>query len=79
MTAWSALPVVERLQAILFGFRAFVGRRGGYAFTGPAQSVLFWNGMNRRVARFVKLVAAIEAGTLKPIRPRAPRADATSS
>ncbi|MBV9811549.1 MAG: hypothetical protein JO326_02290, partial [Acetobacteraceae bacterium] len=48
MTAWSALPVVERLQAVLFGFRAFVGRRGGYAFTGPAQSVLFWNGMNRR-------------------------------
>ncbi|MBV9537678.1 MAG: hypothetical protein JOY70_01960, partial [Acidisphaera sp.] len=87
MTAWSALPIVERLQVILFGFRAFVGRRGGYAFTGPAQSVLFWNGMNRRVARFVKLVAAIEAGTLKPIRPRAPRpapettqdADATSS
>ncbi|MBV9537764.1 MAG: hypothetical protein JOY70_02395, partial [Acidisphaera sp.] len=79
MTAWSALPVVERLQVILFGFRAFVGRRGGYAFTHPLQSGLFWNGMNRRVARFVKLVAAIEAGTLKPIRPRAPRADATSS
>ena len=87
MTAWSALPVVERLQAILLGFQAFVGRRGGYAFTHPTQLCLFWNGLNRRVARFVKLVAAIEAGTLKPIRRRAPRpvpettedADAASS
>ncbi|MBV9538387.1 MAG: hypothetical protein JOY70_05595 [Acidisphaera sp.] len=34
---------------------------------------LFLNGLNRRGARFAKLVAAIEAGTLRPLRPRAPR------
>ncbi|MBV9539202.1 MAG: hypothetical protein JOY70_09745, partial [Acidisphaera sp.] len=73
MTAVADLPVVERLQCILGSLRTFVAARGFFVFGhNVALMCVFVNGLTRRAQRFARLVAAIEAGTLRPLRPRTP-------
>ncbi|MBV9539262.1 MAG: hypothetical protein JOY70_10050 [Acidisphaera sp.] len=73
MTAIADLPVVERLQFILGSLRTFAGARGFFVFGhNVVLMCVFVNGLTRRAQRFARLVAAIEAGTLRPL-PRAER------